>query len=213
MGAPGATTGRLAAAARAAFRSRTGRGVLVAALVAGAAVARWDGVLAAFSATTTNPGNSMTLGTVVISDNDAGAAMLSVTGMLPGGTGSGCVVVTYSGTAPATVKLYAANAAGGDGAADGVVIQNWLRFHIQVGTGTCGAPVGLTNVSAAAPGDLATAVYTRSNFGNGYGTGWTSATSGNTRVFRFTYTADAATPNTAQGDSITTDFVWEAQNN
>ncbi|WP_189171394.1 hypothetical protein [Pilimelia anulata] len=166
-----------------------------------------------FSATTSNPSNAFTMGSVVITDNDSGAALFTVTGMVPGQTANNCLVVTYSGNATSTVKLYTANYNATDGAADGATAPSWLRMHIQVGTGTCGAPVGLTSVTAAAPGDTMATVSGKTNFANGYTTGWTSATNGNTRVFRFTYTLDSSAPNTAQSDGITTDFVWEAQNN
>ncbi|GGK18591.1 hypothetical protein GCM10010124_09000 [Pilimelia terevasa] len=178
-----------------------------------AATLVWNSTASAFSATTTNPTNTMTIGTVTISDNDAGVALFTAPALLPGNTATSCVVVTYSGTAASTVKMYVANYNATDGAADGVVIGTWLNMQVQIGTGTCGAPVGLTNVTAAAPGDTMTTVSGKTNFSNGYGTGWTSAAAGNTRVFRFTYTLNASTPSTAQGDSITTDFVWEAQNN
>ncbi|GGJ94323.1 hypothetical protein GCM10010123_25210 [Pilimelia anulata] len=185
---------------------------VLAALVVTAGVT-WQQTAGAFSRTTSNTGNSMALATVSISDNDAGAALFTVSGILPGQTGTACLVVTYSGSATSTVKLYTANYNATDGAADGVTAPSYLRMLVQVGTGTCASPVGLTNVTAASPGDTMTTVSGKTNFANGYGTGWTSATAGNTRVFRFTYTLDAATPTTAQSDGITTDFVWEAQNN
>ncbi|GGK07308.1 hypothetical protein GCM10010123_41470 [Pilimelia anulata] len=190
---------------------RRAMAAVVAAAVATSLV--WNSTLSAFSATTTNPGNSLAMGTVTISDNDSGTALFSVTGLLPGQTANNCIVVTYSGSATSTVKLYVANYNATDGAADGVTGPTWLNMLIQVGTGTCGAPVGLTAITAAAPGDTMTTVSGKTNFANGYGTGWTSAVASNTRVFRFTYTLNASTPNTAQGDSISTDFVWEAQNN
>ncbi|HEX5741990.1 MAG TPA: hypothetical protein VFY17_10630 [Pilimelia sp.] len=183
------------------------------ATMVGAGAVVWNASTAAFSGTTVNPTNTLGVGTVTISDNDSGTALFNISNLMPGQTGNNCIVVSYTGTATSTVKLYVANYNTADGAADGITAPTWLRMLIQVGTGTCGAPVGLTNVTAAAPGDTMVTVSGKTNFSNGYSPGWTSAVNGNTRVFRFTYTLDASTPSTAQGDSITTDFVWEAQNN
>jgi len=174
----------------------------------------WQSSSAAFSATTTNPTNSMTAGTVAISDNDAGVALFNnITGIVPGGTGNNCITVTYSGTATSTVKLYTSGYVATDGAADGATLPTWLKMYIQVATGTCAAPGAYSDVSAASPGDTFTTVSGKTTFANGYGTGWTAAASGNTRAFKFTYTLDSSAPSTAQGDNISTSFVWEAQNN
>ncbi|WP_189114796.1 hypothetical protein [Pilimelia terevasa] len=181
-------------------------------LVASASVL-WSSAQSAFNATTTNPNNSMSMGSVAISDNDSNVALFTASNLLPGNTATSCIVVTYSGSATGTVKLYTSSYNATDGAADGAVLGTWLKMLIQVGTGTCGAPVGLTDITAATPGDTMATVSGKTTFANGYGTGWTSAASGNTRVFRFTYTVDASTPQTAMGDGITTNFVWEAQNN
>ena len=63
---------------------------------------------AAFSATTSNPGNSLAAGTVSIGDNDAGMAMLSLASANPGDSDTGCMRVTYTGSLDSGVRLYAA---------------------------------------------------------------------------------------------------------
>ena len=66
----------------------------------------------AFSATTQNSGNSFAAGTVNISDNDAAAAMYSVTNQKPGVTLERCIKVTYNGTLDSDVRLYTASSLG-----------------------------------------------------------------------------------------------------
>ena len=60
----------------------------------------------AFTSTTTSSGNSFTAGSVTIGDNDAGAALYSLSNQRPGVTTSKCIKVTYGGSLGATVKLY-----------------------------------------------------------------------------------------------------------
>jgi hypothetical protein len=62
---------------------------------------------AAFAALTGNSGNTASSGTVAISDNDDGAALLSLTSARPGASATRCISVTYSGGLPATVRHYA----------------------------------------------------------------------------------------------------------
>jgi predicted ribosomally synthesized peptide with SipW-like signal peptide len=65
------------------------------------------GTLSSLNDTTSNPGNSFVSGSVAISDNDAGTAMLGITAGRPASTTTGCVQVTYTGTLPAGVRLHA----------------------------------------------------------------------------------------------------------
>ena len=72
----------------------------VVALIAGA------GVFSAFSSQTDNPGNVVTAGTVALADNDAGAALYSITAAKPGDSKTSCIKVTYTGSLNSTVKIY-----------------------------------------------------------------------------------------------------------
>ena len=58
------------------------------------------GTYSAFSATTVNPGDSFAAGTVVISDNDANAAMYTITSAKPNDVVTRCIRVTYTGSLP-----------------------------------------------------------------------------------------------------------------
>src|SRR5262245_53079332 len=71
------------------------------------------GTWSAFSATTQNSGNSFATGTVVLTDDDAGGAMLSLANAKPGDSDTSCIIVTYTGTLPANVRLYGTTAGTG----------------------------------------------------------------------------------------------------
>ncbi len=70
------------------------------------------GVYSAYTATTTNTGNSFASGTVSITDNDSSTAMLSLANAKPGDSDSSCVRVTYTGSLAANVHLYGASSGG-----------------------------------------------------------------------------------------------------
>jgi hypothetical protein len=67
---------------------------------------------ATFVSTSPVPGNSFAAGSVQLGDNDSGAAMFSVSGMNPGDSYTKCIAVTYSGSLPAGVRLYATGGSG-----------------------------------------------------------------------------------------------------
>lgn len=67
------------------------------------------GTFSAFSHSTSNPGNNFDIGTVNISDNDAGGALYEVPNAGPGTTDVSCIEVTYGGTIDANVRLYNAD--------------------------------------------------------------------------------------------------------
>jgi hypothetical protein len=62
----------------------------------------------AFSSETTNAANSFAAGSVELTDNDVGAAMLSLSNAQPGATDTSCILVTYSGSLSSRVRLYGA---------------------------------------------------------------------------------------------------------
>ena len=85
----------------------TTRKVLLSLLVVGAigsVVAL--GAFSAFSSTTSNDNNNFTAGTVTIADNDANAALYTLTNQKPGITTDRCIKVTYTGSLDSDVKLY-----------------------------------------------------------------------------------------------------------
>ena len=56
------------------------------------------GTFAAWTATTTNPNNSIESGTISIADDDSGQAMFDVTNLEPGDSMTRCITVTNTGS-------------------------------------------------------------------------------------------------------------------
>jgi predicted ribosomally synthesized peptide with SipW-like signal peptide len=61
----------------------------------------------AFTSSTDNSNNSFSSGTVVLGDNDVDSAVLSLSNAKRGNSASGCIKVTYSGSLPARVRMWA----------------------------------------------------------------------------------------------------------
>ena len=166
------------------------------------------GAYSAFTSTTTNPGNSFASGTVSIADNDAGAAMYSVSNQKPGDSVTQCIKVTYTGSVDADVKLYTPSSVGSLG--------QYLDVQVRPGTGSPTFPgcTGFTPDAADIYND------TLANFPASYATGILDAGPGsNTKwvgsdavVYRFTVTLRSSAPDAAQGlTSGSHAFTWEAR--
>lgn len=163
----------------------------------------WQSSEAAFTAETRNPGNSFAAGTVAISDDDTGTALFSVSGLKPGSTGTNCIALQYSGSLPATVRLYVA-----PGDATGTGLATYLSFTIEEGTGGGFGSCGGFSGSAVYSGTLANLASTATNAATGVGA-WTPPGPG-TRIYRFTYTL--ADNNAAAGLTAQVSFTWQATN-
>ena len=160
---------------------------------------------AAFTATTSNTGNSWSAGTVVLSDDDALAVMFNVTNMKPGDTNTKCIKVDYNGSLAADVKVY--------GAVAGTGLATHLTATVEVGSGgtfaSCtGWVANATPVSFT--GTLAAFGTTHSNFTNGLG-GFAGAVATNTRTYRVTVALPSGAVNAAQGLTASATFTGEAQ--
>jgi hypothetical protein len=100
-------------------------------LAATAAVLALCGLLASaatwsnLNSTANNPTNSFATGTVEIGSN-IGSASLSVSNAEPGVLVTGCIDITYTGTLPATVKLY--------GTGGGTGLNQYLTLVVTRGT-------------------------------------------------------------------------------
>jgi predicted ribosomally synthesized peptide with SipW-like signal peptide len=184
--------------------------VVLALLVAAVSGGTW----AAFTATTDNSGNSFSAGSVTLSDNDSGAAMLTLTSAAPGDSDSGCIRVTYSGSLPATVRLYGTTA--------GTGLDPYLNLTVTRGTISSGAFDSCANFSADATnyvGAGAGVLYsgTLQGFPDDYANGIVDPTSaspenwtnGEEHAYRFTVTLQDN--NAAQGKTATQTFIWEAR--
>ena len=186
--------------------------VAVLAVMAGVAVFTTS---AAFTATTSNPGNQIEAGTVAIGDSDAGTGVLYNALNQKPGSGNGptarCIRVSYSGSLASAVKLYR-NA-----------VTNGASFRLKVerGGNSLTAPAANMNCTGFTASrtpfdntlDQFPSTYAGGIDGKAAGAAWST---GDTEDYRFTiYTVDDSTPNahTSAQDSGSHSFTWEAQNN
>lgn len=170
---------------------------------------------AAFSSATANKGNSFVAGTVVLTDNDAGESILSMANLKPGDESAGCIQVNYSGSLPATVRLYGTT--GGSG------LDQFLDVKVTRGSFTGPSTAGsCTNFSADAAdylGEGAGVIYsgTLRGFADTHDAGivdphsgaaatWTK---GESHVYRFE--VRQVNDNAAQGLDASQVFRWEAR--
>jgi hypothetical protein len=170
-------------------------------VVAGAVVG--GASYSAFSATTVNPTNNWSAGTVALSDNDQNTALFSASNLAPGATATKDITVTSTGSLASVVKLYSTDAATTKD------LAKYVDLTIAEGTGT-GASFTGSNVYTGTLADFGAA---HTDYANAV-TGWTTAAGGSAdaRTFEISYTLDAQVPNTAQGGTAALGFTWEAQN-
>jgi hypothetical protein len=185
----------------------TARKLLLTALILGAlGGAAGIGAYSAFSGTTSNPGDSFGAGTVTIGDNDAGTALYNVTNKAPGDYAESCIKITYSGSLPATVKLYRSSFTSGTG------LDAYIDLSITKGTGSqfnCGDFSGSTSVYSG----------TLSALGTSFGTGVSLTNAGGSATWNqndaVTYKVRATLQNNNAAHGLVTgthSFTWEAQN-
>jgi hypothetical protein len=184
--------------------------VAVLALMAGVAVFTTS---AAFTATSSNPGNLIEAGTVAVGDSDAGTGKLY--NALAQGPGAGptaaCIRVTYSGSLASAVKLYRSAVTSGD------------KFNLTVERGgtsltSPGSDMNCAGFTAASTAftntmDQFPTTYAAGIDGKVGGAAWSS---GQSVDYRFTVSVvDDATPNahTSAVDTGTHSYTWEARNN
>ncbi|CAN5224857.1 hypothetical protein BH09ACT6_BH09ACT6_16040 [soil metagenome] len=177
-------------------------------LVAGLLV--WQGSNAAFTASTRNTGNNWETGSVVLSDDDGGAAAFRVSGVLPGQTGEKCIVVTSDSTVAGEVRLYV-DTLGAQG------LENNITVSLQEGTGgsfsDCTGFAADTTLPAQS---LAAIAASHNNYATG-GLPWaTTGTAGEHKTYKATWTFDVTgltqpEIDALQGKSVSADVAWELQ--
>lgn len=191
------------------------RKLLLTLLILGAlAAVGGAATFSAFSSQTSNTGNAFSAGTVLMTDNDVGSAMLSLANAQPGASDTSCILVTYSGSLSSTVTLYGSIAG---------ALAPYLTLTVTRGDDA--TPVfddctGFTADSTDYVGAGAGVIYqgALSAFPSSYATGLLDPTAGSpetwtaseARVYRFVVTL--ADDNGAQGQSATASFSWEARN-
>jgi len=195
-----------------------GRKILASALVIGLAVliagaATWS----SFASTTANPSNAFSAGTVAISDNDGGTT-LSMPAFSPGGSSSGCIKVTYTGSLAAAVRMYATTTGS---------LAQYLNLTVTRGTQASPTFPSCTGFTADATnyigsgagvmysGTLANFSSTYTNFASGLVDAPGSPqtwNNGSSHIYMLTVSLPSAAPSAAQGLSSGATFTWEAQN-
>jgi hypothetical protein len=181
-------------------------------LVAGALVGYTQ---SAFSGTTADAGNSFAAGTVVLTDDDSGSSLFTMTGGKPGDSQTSCINVGYGGTLGAQVRLRAATGGTGLGAYLTLKVTRGT-FASPPGSGSC---TGFTADSSAWIGAGAGVVYdgTLTAFPSTWAAGlkdpWASDpeiwTSGESHAYQVQLTVQDT--NAAQGLTVSTTFTWEAR--
>lgn len=181
----------------------------VAVLLAGLLV--WQGSNAAFTAETHNNGNNWDAGSLLLTDDDAGGAMFGITNMVPGSTGSKCIVVTATSTVAGVVKTYVSSLTAGG-------LEDNITMLVQQGTGGSFADCTGFTVAATEPVQSLSTMYTdHGSFTNGV-LSWAKGTGAETKTYKFTWvfnvgTLTEAEVNALQGTDVGANFEWELQNN
>lgn len=163
------------------------------------------GTWSAFSSTTQNAGNSFSAGTVTIGDDDSDGVLFNLTGLKPNDTSEKCIKVTYTGSLPASVKIY--------GSGSGSLGQ-YLTLSVTRGTIASPSFPSCTGFTADGGGG---GLYSGnlSAFPGSYAAGISdtngSWSNGEAHVYKLSVTVQD--DNAAQGLSASQSFTWEARNN
>ncbi len=168
---------------------------------------------ARFAVTTADGGNSLAAGTVAISDNDAGGAVVTLTNALPGNLALGCITVTYDGSLDSQVHLY--------GSVSGALAP-YLNLKITRGTNgsSFSSCAGFTADGTNYIGQGAGVVYNGdlSAFPSTYAAGIVDApgsaetwTSGESHAYQVQVTFKTGSVG-ADGLAASATFTWEARN-
>jgi hypothetical protein len=197
--------------------ARRKRKLLLSLLIVGAlgSVASW-GMYSAFTATTTNSGNTITAGSVKISQHSGAVAFYARSSDVGPGASNAivrCVRVKYEGSLPASVKLYVTPAP-----------SNATAFHLKVERGSGLTTLDNTMSCAGFTSSSTPFEDTLDQLGTSFddadavdGKASGAAWSANHEVdYRFTISVvDDSTPNahTTTQSSGSHAFVWEARNN
>jgi len=192
------------------FRRLRGAGTVVGLVISAAFV--WQSSHAAFTDTTTNPGNTFTSGSVTVTDNKGGVKVFNLSGLKPGDSGDQCIQVTYQGTlSTSTVNFYV------DNFTDNSTGGAWgagIKLTITTGGGSC--PVG--SITGAATPINAVALSTLDGTYD-YPAGssmyaWVNPATNAMRPYNVHYQVDPAMADDGtagiQGKTVTVDLVWEA---
>ena len=188
---------------------KTRKFLLTALVVGGLSALVGLGTYSAFTATTANSGNSISSGTVQISQHTGATTLYNVSNQAPGNSTTACVRVTYSGSLTASaVKLYVSSG-----------ITNGTQYNLEVDRGS-----GLTtlNSSMSCAGFTQSSVAYNGNLGS-FGTSYATGVDGKNAAatwatndsvdYRFIITQNDDTTANAHTSALSSGahtFTWEA---
>jgi len=160
---------------------------------------------AAFKATTSNAGNNWAAGTVELSDDDGGAALFAEPNLVPDRTGTKCIVVTYTGSTAAKVRLSAKITGGHD-------LGQYLDLTVSRGTGGDRSCTGFQEVEADVyAGTLAGMATAHPDFVDGAGT-WDPVVGQVSQSATYRFVWKLQDDDDAQGLDVGATFTWDAKN-
>ena len=173
---------------------------------------------AVFTAETNNVGNSLEAGTIVLSDNGDGSALLEMKNIAPGEYSRNCIRVLYDGTLdPEEVRVYSESAFVTTGASN---MENQVYITIEEGSGgtfdDCSGFTPSTMIvgdgpASATPTTLAAWDASATDYTSGDGV-WDPAGPGAVRTYRVTLELDLATGNAYQGAELTgINLTWSTR--
>lgn len=180
-------------------------GVLCAVLLTGGLV--MQRTRAAFTGSTGSATNSWASGTVVLGDDDSGSALFSAAGLYPGDTGVRCIRVTYTGSVAAPVRFYGGAVVGTLGPYIDLVVE---QANVGSNNGSFGGGCAGFGGTVIYSGTLDALNGSASDYLSGLGS-FSPAGSGESRVYRFSYSVSSSAPSSAQGGTAAIAFSWEGR--
>jgi hypothetical protein len=195
-------------------RRRLGFRLLLSAAVLTLASGAWSAATwSALSDSSVTPTNTVTAGSVVLSDNDSGGALLTLGTAHPNDSVTGCIRVTYSGTAPSTVRVF--------GATGGTGLASYLDLTVTRGTLSAGAAFSscatftpdATNYLGSGIGVIyagTVAAFPAAGAGALVDPSAPAATWNTGDVHSYKFTATLQNNAGAQGKTASPSFTWEA---
>ena len=169
------------------------------------------GVFAAFTATTANSGNTISSGSVEISQHPGAVTLYNVTNQAPGNATAKCVRISYTGSLAASVKLYVSS---------GITNGTFYNLKVERGSGmtTLDGTMSCAGfASSSTPYDGALGSFATTYAGGVDGKAAAAAWAQNDTVdYRFTITQNddpTANAHTSATSSGAHTFTWEARNN
>jgi hypothetical protein len=157
----------------------------------------------------TSTDNHIETGTVTITNERTGQALLNVATLTPGNSVQQCVLVTYNGSVSATVKLYAGDYTDADDLGGTVTI----KAETATGGGYGDCANFTASIVTILPAETVDTFAARVAFANGAPSSspWQPTGSGQTKAYRITATLPSNAANSLQGTSLDIELIWEAQ--